>query len=97
MRRNHVLNNVLTISLKYTLYTLYTGACTDDSYLAGAGWELYMGNGYEQQFRESLKFGANPNGYGDITVITTSGAHKMSEALFDTKGFTELLAYHDRT
>jgi len=55
------------------------------------GWELYLVNG-PQQHKNQLRHGASPNGCGNVASNPSSGAHKMSEAVFDARGFTEVLA-----
>eukprot|EP00931_Biecheleriopsis_adriatica_P047085 TRINITY_DN27113_c0_g1_i2.p1 TRINITY_DN27113_c0_g1~~TRINITY_DN27113_c0_g1_i2.p1 ORF type:complete len:863 (-),score=132.18 TRINITY_DN27113_c0_g1_i2:107-2695(-) len=57
----------------------------------GNGWELYLVNG-PQQHKNQLRHGASPGGCGDLASNPSSGAHKMSETVFDARGFTELLA-----
>jgi len=60
----------------------------------GGGWEVYMTNG-PQQHKEQLRLGKNKGGCGDLVkpgANPMSGAHKMAEATFDARGFTEVLA-----
>ena len=57
----------------------------------GGRWALYMVNGPEQH-KDALRLGANASGCGDLASNPASGAHKMSEASFDSKRFTEVLA-----
>ena len=57
----------------------------------GNGWELYMVNG-PAQHKETLRYGRSPQGCGDLASQPASGAHKMAEAVFDGRGFTEVLA-----
>ena len=57
----------------------------------GGGWALYMVNGPEQH-KDTLRLGASAGGCGELASNPASGAHKMSEASFDSKRFTEVLA-----
>ena len=63
-----------------------TGGSSRGSPLDEGGWELYLvQDGYH---KDQLRLGANWLGYGS----PEGGAHKMAEAAFDAKGFTEVLA-----
>jgi len=66
---------------------VYVKACA-----AGEGWELYMINGREQQYRDTLKYGVNSVGYGVVTEATEYGAFKMSEDVFDSRNFNQVMA-----
>jgi len=56
------------------------------------GWVPYMINGKESQYKNTLRYGTNPNGYGVFTTATETGAYKMPEAVFDLHQFKEVMA-----
>jgi len=56
------------------------------------GWVPYMINGKESQYKNTLRYGTNPNGYGVFTTARETGAYKMSEAEFDLHQFKEVMA-----
>ena len=51
---------------------------TQDSYTfaPALSGELYLFNGPEMQYKSVLRYGTNPNGYGDVTTLPTGGGHK---------------------
>jgi len=59
------------------------------------GWTLYMINGKDAQYKSVLRYGENPDGYGDLTGSSTTaidtGAYKMSEEVFDSYQFKEVM------
>jgi len=67
------------------LFTFVNGCSSDE------GWILYMINGKEQQYKTTLRYGTNPNGFG-VQAVSESGAYKMSEEVFNSHEFTEVMA-----
>eukprot|EP01051_Picozoa_sp_SAG22_P007764 SAG22_NODE_558_length_9115_cov_15.267524_2_plen_1348_part_00 len=63
-----------------------------DMTTAGGGWSLVMVNGKGGQHKDALRLGTNVDGVGTVSSWSDDGAHKMAEALFDSFGFTEVLA-----
>jgi len=67
------------------LFTFVNGCSSDE------GWTVYMINGKELQYKNILRYGTNPNGFG-VQAVSESGAYKMSEEVFNSHEFTEVMA-----
>ena len=64
--------------------------CNND--IDGGGWTHFLSD-IGPLHKSTLRYGANPGGFGDISVIT--GSAKMSESRFDDFEFTEILSQTD--
>jgi hypothetical protein len=79
------------ICIIHFLICLCTNVMSISAAYTENGWELYLFNG-PGQFKGDLQYGVNPNGYGDISTLPTSGGHKMSEAVFNARQYTQVQA-----